>query len=249
MEIADDQRVGAIAQEEALVDSALDEMEQRLLEADPRESAALALTLARAGRKGSGASLARLRSRLLREHENDLAKAVLVAMELLPLRPGRKLERADSGYRWTDDATGEEIFVDDPLAAHWHALHRWGPALRPRIDAVGLFFGSDTAESEAMDAVRDGRVVLVTFESMNPARPHSALRMCKAGFARDAGLQTMTRWSELRSLGWMTDGNERLLAFEPLQGEPQELPSRPSCGVESLLSLMNTIANIARPQR
>jgi hypothetical protein len=245
LELADSERLGAIAQEGSLDDAQLDALERALPELDPSEGAATAFTLARAGRRSTGPLLHALRHRLLGEGQTDVAQAMVVAMELLPLRPGPKLSRAEAGYRWLDPETGSEVFVEDPLAAHWHAAGRWGPPIRPWLDTAPLWFDDRVALEDAVSAARDGRVVVCTFSTPFGRSAPSALRLTRAGLARDAGFSSMIRWSEVRSLGWVESGDQRRVGFEA--GALHELPRDPSGGAPRLMALMQTLADRGRP--
>lgn len=237
LEVPDDERLGAIAKEASVSDADLDAIERELSggELHPRIEAALAFTLARAGRKSSGEALGALRKRLLDAGEQELAAAVRVAVDLLPLVPPARVERADSGYRWTGEE-GDEVFVEDPVAEHWHSERRWGPPLRPALDQPCLWLGPTTSMDDAEDFCRRGGVTLAGFASGG-----AALRLCRAGWARDAALHTLVRWVDVASMGWAGSA----VALEPRGQAAIVLPARASCGDAPLFDLMRRLRECA----
>ncbi len=249
VEISDDRRVAAIAREAELTDAALDALEEEIrAETDLPSKLALSLTIARAGRRASGGLLAELRRELLQVGKTDEAIVAGAALDLVPLRPSHRLERAESGYRWQDEET--ELYIEDPLAAHWHAAGRWGPPLRPDFDIAPLFYGAHVHHDRALRHAREGGIVVVTVSSMSLVRDvEPALRLTRAGFARDPSLSTLTRWSEVRSLGWMGEGRERRWAYEPSAGGPQPFGTQPSCGFDALVSLVEALLALAHSGR
>lgn len=245
LEIADDRLLGAIADEQNLTDSGLDAMEAAALEAeDPHHAAALALAVARAGRRSSGRTLASLRRRLLEHGHAEAARAVEIGMDLLPLQPPHRLERAERGYRWTPpgDEGAPEVYVEDPLAAHWHAAAAWGPPLRPNLE-MPAFLWRRADDAQALRHTSEGGVVVVLFrEGLSGAPP--ALRLTRAGFARDAALQSLTRWAEIDGLGFM-EGRRRQAAYE-VQGRAHALPADPEPGTEALFEFMRRLSRLGR---
>lgn len=247
LELPDDARLGAVAAEASIGDAELDELERALRAPDLDVHARLgaAFRVARAGRRRSGPALAELRRDLASAGRADEAKVALAALDVLALRPPPRLERADRGYRWRDQEV--ELYIEDPLAEHWHAAGRWGPPLRPDLERPPRFFGAFADPRELAAFAADGGVVVVTFAPRPGWRTAPrALRLTRAGFARDAALTTMIRWSELRSVGWMDDGHARSVAYE-LRGEREEgLPSGPSCGDEALMRSFESLLQTAR---
>lgn len=234
LEVPDDARLGALAAEASLTDPGLDALEARV--SDPSEDLharlGTALQVARAGRHRSGPTLAGFRRELLDRDHRDEARVVRAAIDLLALHPPARLERADRGYRWRDEEA--EIYVEDPLAEHWHAAGRWGPPLRPDLERPPRYFGAQSDEDELRRFALDGGIVVVTYE--RGGQP--ALRVTRAGFARDAALSTLIRWSDLASWGWLEGARGRSLAYEVRGQSEAALPPAPSCGDERLLALI-----------
>ncbi|NJK90299.1 MAG: hypothetical protein HC923_13540, partial [Myxococcales bacterium] len=178
LEVPESNQVGALAQEAALVDPVLDELELQLADRTIPVDARLALAfqLGRAGRRSSGKALAALRAELVESDHPTAAQLLLVTMDLLPIRPVSRLERADGGYRWTSGST--QIFVEDAIAAQWHAIGRWGPPIRPDLDRAPRFFGSVARASEMKAHAVDGGILVVTFRSLGAmSRREPALRI------------------------------------------------------------------------
>lgn len=250
-EIPADALFGAIAEEASLRDADLDALEARLESSeatDPGELSAIALAVGRAGRRRSAGPLQRARARLESLGRPVEAQAVTLAMDLLRPRPlPARVSRADSGYVHRDITGGIELFVEDPVAAHWHAKGRWGPPLRPDLDRTPLAAtsarGVDGLAAEALD----GGLVVVCFK---PRRllggPQAPLRLTRAGLARDPNLRTLVRWSQVRSVGVVVRGWTRSAAFE-VEGEPLEiLPPHPSLDVDALVELMTVLLETER---
>lgn len=243
--IPDDERIRAIAEEAALTDRDLDGIEARMLASDDAgEVTALALTIARCGRRSSAKAL-----RAARQHATTTVDQTVLdlALELLTPRPRPAyLQRADEGYRFTPGG-GVELFVEDALAAYWHHRDRWGPPLRPHLDGRWSAAGQgDRVEALAADAL-DGGIIVVTFQ---PGRlfggPQPALRLTCAGFARDAALRSMVRFGDLSSVGVVTKRKRRLVAYE-VRGEALTiLPPKPSIPVDDLVALMGRLLQRAR---
>jgi hypothetical protein len=249
VEIASDRLLLAIAEEAALRDRDLDAIEHDLSapNLDGGRAAALALTLGRAGRPTSRDVLAGLVLRLEQGGRTAEADATRLAIELLQLRPPPHVERADSGYRRSDPAgRGEELFVEDPIAAHWHHARRWGPPLRPDLDAPVIVAREAERVAEYLHDVREGRIVLVYFVPPHPfARPEPPLRLLRAGLTRDASLNTITRWSRIRSVGEAERRGTKRAAYE--RGDSLEvLPERASLPSDALIELMTVLLKDAR---
>ncbi len=233
----------AVAEEASLNDPGLDALEAEL--ADPatekERAAALALTLGRAGRGSSVGALAQLAAKM--PPFSPHARAVRLAMDLLPLYPSPRVERADAGYRHTD-ADGHVLYVEDRLAAHWHAQGRWGPPLRPDLSRAPLYAGPGVSEESLAEAALDGRIVVVTFRPHKD--PEAPLRLTRAGFSRDPALASLVRWSSVRSLGLVEHRGKRRAAYETKGAPVVSLPDGPSLAVDSLLALMGRLLKQSR---
>jgi hypothetical protein len=242
LEIPDETRLGAVAAEAALRDADLDALEAQLAETEADVGARLgaAFQLARAGRRRSGPVLAAFRREVLQRGLADEGKVLNAALDLLALHPPARLERADRGYRWRDDVT--ELFIEDPLAEHWHGAGRWGPPIRPDLERPPRFFGPNGDFDELLAFAKDGGVLVVTFRPPAPWRDAApAVRVTRAGFARDAALTTLVRWADLASLGWMEEGAERAVAYE-VRGETERaLPPAPACGSDELMRMFEAL--------
>ncbi len=248
LDVPDEQLLGYLAQEGGLTDVALDALEAQLADSDldPGEAAAIALTVARAARPSSLAELTRLRGRLEAAGRVDEALALRLAQEVVALRPSSSVERADKGYRMVFE--GVELFVEDPVAGHWHRSDRWGPPLRPDLErAPVLARGAGTVDACYQAAV-DGQIVIVTFK---PApffgRQEPTLRLTRAGFARAADLSDLVRWSQIESLGTLVRNSKERVAFTRRDEVPEGLPARPSIPTTELLGLMERLLKRARP--
>ena len=242
--IPDDERVGAIAREAALDDFALASMGRELARADldPGVAAALALTVARAGWAEGRAAIRAQRARRSAGHSAE-ARALGLAEALCDLRPPGTVEAAESGYRYVDPEGA--LYIEDPVAAHWHHQGRWGPPLRPRVERAGRHASGPGGIARWLDWAGDGGIVVVTFEP-SVARARPPLRLCRAGFARDRALNTLVRWSSLRSIGRMQRRPFDVVAYQQAGGAPVALPDKPSIPVDSLLRLMEALSALGR---
>jgi hypothetical protein len=248
LEVPGDRLLLAIADEAALADSDLDELERRLLEGalPPEEQAALALTVARAGRAESGWALAEVRRRLASAQAELPAQAVALAVDLLAVPPPPRVERADSGYRYTDPATQTVLFLEDPIAAHWHQRGAWGPPLRPDPARPSWALRGAGQIDAAWSRLAQGDPVVVTFEPPRIGPPAAPLRLVLAGAARDPGLALTVRWSQVLSIGTMERGRRRSVAFE-LKGTPRvALPARPAVPEAELIALLSRLVEHAK---
>lgn len=251
VEIADDKLLTAIAEEDALIDATLDQLERDVVSprTDAGRAAALALTIGRAGRPRSAAPLRAAIARLESAGQMLQAQAVALALELLPLRP-EIVERAERGYRRQDPITGAELFVEDPLAAHWHHEGRWGPPLRPDPDRKLVLARGDPPIDRLVSAVREGEIVLVTFQPDGVfRRPEPPLRLMRAGLSRTPSLDALTRWSEIVSVGAVErrwPDRRRRAAYEPKGGPELALPPHPSITTDSLIALMTRLLKAGR---
>lgn len=248
LEVPADRLITAIAEESALADGDLDVIESRIVSplTSPGETAALSLTLGRAGRASSARPLGAARTRIGGTPE---AKAISVALELLSVAPPRWLSRAERGYRRLDPITGEELFIEDPLAAHWHHEDRWGPPLRadastPCFSAAAL--GLDV--SQIVERVRAGSIALVTFAASKPwvRRIDPALRLARAGLTQDASMRHLVRWTGVRSIGTTARRFAAHAAYEAGGDPPVVLPAKPSIPTEMLVEVMARLSNAAR---
>lgn len=249
LEIPDDQLVGAIAREQALSDATLDGMEAALQrEPDPDRAAALALSVGRAGRRGSARVLAEVRGRLQAMGARDEALVLELSLELLCLRPGPQVEAAERGYRFHVPREKEPVYVEDPVAAHWHAANAWGPPLRPNLGRSARLFLSDEDGPWALRHAEEGGVVVVLLSGQTPGPAPAALRLTRAGYARDAGLRTLIRWSEVRGFGFMeADGRARSVAVEWSE-RIDSLPAPRGPSPSALQELMRQLAARGRGQ-
>jgi len=188
---------------------------------------ALALTLGRAGRQSSSAILARW------EADEEIAR---LARGLLAPRPGRLgVERADSGYRFG------ELFVEDPLAVHWHHRGAWGPPIRPDPMAPTHFASDDDDVERLFARVREGELVIVGFAGTAWSRPPDALRLTLAGLGRAPDLRGQVRWRSVRSVGWQRGWRGQHLAYETADGGRNTIIGRPIVAPTMLLSLFERL--------
>lgn len=238
----------AIAEEASIRDVDLDELERRVLapELEAGAVAALALTIGRAGRASSRGALELAERRLRAQGHSTEADGVSIGLALLSPRPPPWVERAELGYR---TASGdEELLIEDPIAAHWHARRRWGPPLRPDPEAR-IHLARGTGRVEALDAaIREGEIVLVYFEAGRFEQPSPPLFLTAAGFSRDVALTRMVRWSELRSVGLLERGRRVHAAFERRQAPVEALPWRSSVPAADLAALLRLALARARPE-
>lgn len=250
VEIPDDRLITAIAEEDGITDRDLDDLERRILDPglDPAITAALALTLGRAGRPSSVEALARARLRLEAKGHPLEAKAVRLASEVLQLQPPPQISRAERGYRRVDAAAGETLYVEDPLAAHWHREHRWGPPLRPEPEREQVFARGEGQVDRLVELVRAGAIVIVGFQpSRLSSRSEPVFRLMRCGFSRDPLLRTLVRWAEVRSVGCVESWLGPKPAYEAGQGPVVLLPRAPTIPVTDLVALMTRLLKQARP--
>ncbi len=238
IEVDDAQLLLAIAQEAAIDDRDLDAIEAQLPAASVEEALGLALTLGRAGRPSSRGSLQQLHDRI---PDPGLRCAIRLAMALLSTHP-EGVEQAESGYRFSYGS--DTLFLEDPLAAHWHGQGRWGPPLRPDLERAAHVaqFGGFT---EALGAALEGRAVIVTFRREPWQPPVAPLRLSRCGFSRDPTFRAMVRWSQIRSLGKI-EGEPPKLACETSADAVIEFPENPSIPTAELSSLMERLLKQAR---
>lgn len=190
------------------------------------ERAALALTLARAARARDRVLLARVAA----ESSGPEGLALHLASALGTLAP-LAVERADGGYRYRRG--GETLYVEDPVAAHFHAAGRWGPPLRPNPDrSPRLARGAPDA---LVREVLDGGVVVAPVRSEGMYLP--ALRILRAGITRDAALKSIVRWPDIAGFGRVGDR----IAYEPRAGDPVLLGESPALGADGLLELLTRV--------
>lgn len=247
LDVPDTHRLRAIAEEGAIADADLDELEHRLLhgELDPQQRAALALAIARAGRASSGSTLAAVRAKLAADGFALEASVLSLALELLAVPPSVRVERAESGYRFTDPRDGTSLFVEDPIAAHWHHQDRWGPPIRPDPTAKVIVARGNGEVDRLAEAIDRGEIVLIAFSPRFFQPPSPAVRMVRAGLSRDPRLSIATRWSEVRSVGVMEKGSEKAAAFETAEGRVV-FPPRAAIPVEELVALIARVVERAR---
>ncbi|MEQ9498929.1 MAG: hypothetical protein RIT81_18765 [Deltaproteobacteria bacterium] len=220
-----------MAQEAGITDPALDGIAEDLADSElaPDRRAQLALTMARAGRAEDRAVLAPLSG------EGAHAMAYELARSLLAPNPSN-VERADSGYRFV---SGEDVlYVEDPVAAHFHAKGRWGPPLR--ADPRGPWRLARGEVSSLIDAASEGECVVVTLRHDGARTP--ALRVLRAGITRDASLRSIVRWPAITGLGRMGEG----VAFEQ-GGAPHALGVADEFSSEQLLALLGGVRARALP--
>lgn len=247
LEVPEDQLLAYLAQEGGLTDVALDALEAQLHDStlDPGEAAAIALTVGRAGREASRPVLRQLRTRLQAGGSPDEAEAVRLAEAVLHLRPAAFVERGDQGYRMVVD--GHELFVEDPVAAHWHRAGRWGPPLRPFVQRPEVLARGEGRADEWYQVAADGRIVVVTF---TPRRfvgaPEPALRLTQCGFSRHADLTQMVRWSEVESVGSLCRNDQQRVGYTRRGREAEGLPEHTSIPTHELLEIMERLLKRAR---
>ncbi len=247
LEVRDDQLFGAIAAEAALGDPGLDAIERELLAVplDPGRVASLGLTLGRAGRASSGPALSAARARLEAAGHPREARAVALAEALLEARVPAAVERAERGYRHAPPGA-PALFVEDPIAAHWHQRDRWGPPIRPARERPGVLATPGADLAALLGPPLDGRVLLVPFRPSRLARrPAPVLRLTRAGFARTADLSDLVRWSAVRSVGRLHAGRSERAACETTAGRV-DFPPRAAVPLERLLELMGRLLKQSR---
>lgn len=248
LEIPDEELLFAIAEDGRLDDRALDALESEIRDpgCDSGWAAAVALTIGRSGRGSSVGVLSALRQRLATSGHETEALAVALAIELLRPRPGSQVERADSGYRFVDAQSGQEVFVEDPIAAHWHRQGRWGPPIRPDHQRSLLVLKPQTELEGALAFAREGGIVLATVRPDWLGRPAAPLRITKAGLARDPQLSALTRFSRLRSVGVVERRGRSRLAYEPRGEALVVLPEAEAWPAAQLADLLGRLLNDAR---
>lgn len=247
LEVPDDQLLAYLAQEGGLRDVGLDALEAQLHDEslDPGELAAVALTVGRMGRPSSRDPLTKLKLRLEAAGAPDEALAVDLALRVLALRPPGSVVRADEGYRM--QVEGGTLYVEDPVAGHWHRAGRWGPPLRPDLERSPVLARGSGRADEWYEAAADGRLVVITFRPARFSRTvEPALRVTRAGFARDPGLETLVRWSSLESVGRLSGRGRERVGYQVRGEEGFGLPPMPSIPVPELLSLMERLLKAAR---
>jgi hypothetical protein len=241
VEIPDDRIAFAIAEEAAIADRDLDAIEARLArgEGQPAELAALALTLGRAGRRESAPALEAVEARLFAGGRTLEAQAAHLARELLA--PPAWLERAERGYRRIDPRSHEELFIEDPLAAHWHHLRRWGPPIRAESSAPHF----TELSAGANERIARGEIALVIFDATRRfKRLERPLRLARAGLSRTATFDDLTRWTAVRSVGITERRLTQHASYELAHGERIVLPAQKS--VAALVALMTELMQAAR---
>jgi hypothetical protein len=244
VDVPDAEIIWAIGKEAALDDAAIDSIEAGLRdsEASLAALAASALVLGRCGRKSSKPCLEALRLTRFAESQ-DQAAVLILAAALIDWRPRPWVERADSGYR-VKMSDGRDLFVEDPLAAHWHHAHRWGPPIRPRIDAPFQVVSHPDELDDAVCHALDGGVVVVALRerelwSVRGAR--SALYISKAGFAYRPDLSDLIRWSQLSSLGSCAHLFGSRIAYRLRNGRLVKIPERSFLPTDMLLAMMTQV--------
>lgn len=154
------------------------------------------------------------------------ALAFALAVELLELVP-RGVEKADAGYRFV---IGDDVlYVEDPVAAHFHAAGRWGPALRPDPRAPTRLARGPL--EPIVDAAAAGETVVVTFRGGRPA-----LRVLRSGLTRDASLRSIVRWPSVTGLGRVGEG----VAYE-VAGAPTAVGVPDALSSDALLELLGRV--------
>jgi hypothetical protein len=247
LDIPEDELSAAIAQEAAIRDDDLDDLERRLATAEPASAAALALAIGRAGRSESADAIHRALEQVNGAGRSLEAAAIQMALDLLPVAPPSSIERGERGYRRVDASRDEELLVEDPIAAHWHHLGRWGPPLRAEPDRPQRFLQGDIDVERAVDEAQKGRILIVGFRpSPWRIRPHAPLRLMRAGLSRDARLAMMVRWSRVRSVGAVEGRRGPRAAFET-GNTVEPLPWNASIPVPLLIDLMTRLLKHARP--
>ena len=245
LEVPDDALIGSIAHEAALTDAALAGLTVELGRADraSADAASLALTLGRAGWRPAARCIAE-REAVAKAQSNPQARIYALAQALLHLRPSAEVEAAEVGYRFCDELG--VLYVEDPIAAHWHHAGRWGPPIRPDLRRSGRHASGPGRHERLVRWAADGGVVVVTFQPRGMSRPEPPLRLCKAGFARDVSFGDCVRWSSLRSMGRLVMDHGEVAAVQ-IRGEaPTSFPVHPSVPTDDLLVLMETLSAMGR---
>ena len=250
LEVPETQRLLALVEEAALRDADLDLIERRLEtghELDAGLLAASALVVGRIGDLTRVPALERLAARLDAQRKFDHASAVRLAMGLCHPRPERVgVERADSGYRFVEPHRGTVLYVSDPLASIWHGRGRWGPPLRPDRDrAPRLAKAGDQLES-LLAFAEEGGVLVICFSPPRYGAPEPPLRLCLAGFGRDAELSGLVRWSSIRSIGQVMGRRGDRAAIETRELPLLVMPESPQFPEKELLELMGRLLKSAR---
>lgn len=250
LEVPELERLRALVEEASLRDADLDALERRIeveIGAEPGLLAAWALVLGRAGDGARAETLARLEARLTAMHLPEHAAAVRLALALLRSHPQRAgVERADAGYRYQDAPRRVTLYVDDPIAALWHGKGRWGPPIRPDRDRPPRLARASDAVEDLAAVAEEGGVVVVCFDAGRYRAPEPPLRLTLAGFARDAELSTLIRWSAVRSIGEVMGGRSSQAAIETKEPPLLVLPERAAVPANSLIALMSRLLKSAR---
>ncbi len=204
LELPEEQFLMALAQEAAMTDQDVADLEHRLLHGGPEPglAAAWALVLGRCGHPASISVLSQVRAHLQQHQCFDQAAAVQLAIGLLARTPKGTIEQADSGYRVA--SKDSFLYVEDSLAAHWHGQERWGPPLRPLWQEPARAASSFAQQSQLLEAASDGYWV----EFARPEAPGVALGpaieglwLTRAGLALDRSYLKFVRWTQVSSLG------------------------------------------------
>ena len=211
-ELPESELLPTIIEEANFSDNKIRKLEGLLLlneELDAGQRACFALTLGRCGWGRSEGALRQLGSSLIKNGHFVEAQAVRLAIQLLAHEPDpKKVERGEEGYQFREP--GEPVlFVEDPVAAHWHRQDRWGPPIRPARHLPEKSLSEFSTPAHAIDAAMNGEIVSVT------GRKERWL-VTRAWLWSPSSDAPPFRWTRVRSMGrhGKSGNSAGVLAFE-----------------------------------
>jgi len=218
-EIPETELLNAILEEGNLTDARILGIEAQLLSDDSLDvgqMACLCLVLGRAGWNRSEGILRQMERRFLKKNHGVEAQAARLSIVLLASLPdARKLKRAEGGYLFHESGQ-PDLFVEDPLASHWHRQDRWGPPIRGNAPDQDLVSYDSSLGSKAVDAAMSGHWIQIEGQK-------GLWLVSRAGLRKSRNGAALIRWSRVRSIGEMgSNGGSRQLAVE-VEGLPPQV--------------------------